>query len=107
MKRLIFSLLFVSTIFISSAQDKSEHLSFKGDFAGFKSCTVGVSTLKAVNVVSTIGVIFPSHDDWSSLERDYDHLKSMLTQKYGEPNEVVEQFQGRPTQIRTMKNCMN
>ena len=30
MKRLIFSLLFVSTIFISSAQDKSEHLSFKG-----------------------------------------------------------------------------
>ena len=112
MKRLIFSLLFVSTIFISSAQDKSEHLSFKGvpidgtlneyvskmkaagfsylgtqdgtailqgDFAGFKSCTVGVSTLKAVNVVSTIGVIFPSHDDWSSLERDYDHLKSMLT----------------------------
>ncbi len=35
----------------------------QGDFAGFKSCTVGVSTLKAVNVVSTIGVIFPSHDD--------------------------------------------
>ena len=31
----------------------------QGDFAGFKSCTVGVSTLKAVNVVSTIGVIFP------------------------------------------------
>ena len=56
----------------------------QGDFAGFKSCTVGVSTLKAVNVVSTIGVIFSSHDDWSSLERDYDHLKSMLTQKYGE-----------------------
>lgn len=67
----------------------------QGDFAGFKSCTVGVSTLKAVNVVSTIGVIFSSHDDWSSLERDYDHLKSMLTQKYGEPTEVVEQFQGR------------
>ena len=122
MKRLIFSLLFVNTILISLAQDKSEHLSFKGvpidgskmkaagfsylgtqngtailqgDFAGFKSCTVGVSTLKAVNVVSTIGVIFSSHDDWSSLERDYDHLKSMLTQKYGEPTEVVEQFQGR------------
>lgn len=67
------------------------------DSAGFKSCTVGVSTLKAVNVVSTIGVIFPSHDDWSSLESDYDHLKSMLTQKYGEPADVVEQFQGRIT----------
>ena len=93
MKRLIFLLLFVNTILISLAQDKSEHLSFKGvpidgtlneyvakmkaagfsylgtqdgtailqgDFAGFKSCTVGVSTLKAVNVVSTIGVIMLS-----------------------------------------------
>lgn len=69
----------------------------QGDFAGFKSCTVGVSTLKAVNVVSTIGVIFPSHDDWSSLERDYEHLKSMLIKKYGDPADVVEQFQGRTT----------
>lgn len=67
----------------------------QGDFAGFKSCTVGVSTLKAVNVVSTIGVIFPACEDWSSLERDYEHLKSMLTQKYGEPSDVVETFQGR------------
>ena len=67
------------------------------DFAGFKSCTVDVSTLKAVNVVSTIGVIFPVCEDWSSLERDYEHLKSMLTQKYGEPAEVVEKFQGRVT----------
>lgn len=30
MKRLIFLLLFASTILISLAQDKSEHLSFKG-----------------------------------------------------------------------------
>lgn len=70
----------------------------QGDFAGFKSCTVGVSTLKAVNVVSTIGVIFPACKDWSSLERDYEHLKSMLTQKYGEPADVVETFQGRVKQ---------
>lgn len=67
----------------------------QGDFAGYKSCTVGVSTLKNINKVSTIGVIFPSHDDWSSLESDYVHLKSMLTQKYGTPSEIVEQFQGR------------
>lgn len=67
----------------------------QGDFAGFKSCTIGVSTLKTVNVVSTIGVIFPACKDWSSLERDYEYLKSMLTQKYGEPDDVVETFQGR------------
>lgn len=67
----------------------------QGDFAGFKGCTVGVYTLNAVNVVSTIGVILPSHNDWSSLERDYNQLKSMLTQKYCEPANVVEQFQGK------------
>ena len=65
----------------------------QGDFAGFKGCTVGVSTLKSVNVVSTIGVIFPACNDWSSLEQNYDHLKSMLTEKYGQPSDVVERFQ--------------
>lgn len=129
MKKFIFSLYIAFMVFTTtSAQDTSEHLTFKGvpidgnlseyvskmkqagfthigtqdgtailqgDFAGFKDCTVGVSTLKTVNVVSTIGVVFPSHDDWSSLERDYNQLKSMLTQKYGDPSDVVERFQGR------------
>lgn len=66
----------------------------QGDFAGYKACTIGVSTLKAVDVVSSIAVVFPTHEEWSSLERDYEHLKSMLTQKYGKPSEVVEKFQG-------------
>lgn len=76
-------------------QDDSAIL--QGDFAGFKNCTVGVSTLKAVNVVSTIGVMFPACEEWSSLEQDYELLRSMLSQKYGEPTEVVERFQGRTT----------
>lgn len=67
----------------------------QGDFAGFKDCTIGVSTLKSLNIVNTIGVIFPAHEDWSSLEHNYEHLKSMLTQKYGEPTDVIEKFQGR------------
>ena len=69
----------------------------QGDFAGFKGCTIGVSTLKAVNVVSSIGVIFPSCNDWSTLEQNYNHLKAMLTEKYGSPSDVVEKFQnGNP-----------
>lgn len=66
----------------------------QGDFAGFKGCTIGVSTLKATNKVNTIGVIFPEQDDWASIENDYSHLKSMLTEKYGEPSDCVEKFQG-------------
>ena len=66
----------------------------EGEFAGYRGCLIAVSTLKSVNVVNTIGVVFPARDNWSSLEGDYEHLKSMLTEKYGEPSDVVEEFQG-------------
>ena len=66
----------------------------EGEFAGYRGCLIAVSTLKSVNVVNTIGVVFPARDNWSSLEGDYEHLKSMLTEKYGEPSDVVEKFQG-------------
>lgn len=66
----------------------------QGDFAGFRGCTIGVATLKSTNKVNTIGVIFPEQNDWASLENSYEHLKSMLTEKYGEPSECVEKFQG-------------
>ena len=66
----------------------------EGEFAGYRGCLIAVSTLNSVNVVNTIGVVFPARDNWSSLEGDYEHLKSMLTEKYGEPSDVVEKFQG-------------
>lgn len=66
----------------------------KGDFAGFKGCMIGVSTVKNVDVVNTIYVIFPEKDDWSFLEETYQYLKNMLTEKYGKPSECVEDFQG-------------
>lgn len=66
----------------------------EGEFAGYRGCLIAVSTLKSVNVVNTIGVVFPARENWSSLEGDYEHLKSMLTEKYGEPSDVVEKFQG-------------
>ena len=65
----------------------------QGDFAGFKGCIIGVSTLKKTNVVNTIGVIFPECDNWSKLENNYQTLKEMLIQKYGEPADCVEKFQ--------------
>lgn len=64
----------------------------RGDFAGFKDCTIQVSTLQSVDVVSTIDVAFPARKDWASLEGDYNHLKSMLSQKYGRPAKVEEKF---------------
>lgn len=66
----------------------------KGDFAGYKGCTVGVSTLKQRDLVSKIVVIFPSYDNWSGVSNNYFSLKDMLTEKYGQPANVVEEFQG-------------
>ena len=65
----------------------------KGDFASYKNCIVGVSTLKQKNLVSKIAVVFPDRDTWSSLSSNYFNLKEMLTEKYGKPSECVEKFQ--------------
>lgn len=64
-----------------------------GEFAGYKDCHVGVSTLKQKDLVYKIGVLFPEKETWSTLSGDYFNLKEMLTEKYGKPSDVVEKFQ--------------
>ena len=66
----------------------------KGDFAAYKGCTVGVATLKQKDLVSKITVIFPNCETWATLANNYFSLKEMLTEKYGEPVDVIEEFQG-------------
>ncbi|PJJ07601.1 hypothetical protein CLU83_0787 [Flavobacterium sp. 1] len=63
-----------------------------GEFAGYKDCNVGVATLKQKDLVYKIAVIFPEKDTWSTLSGNYFDLKDMLTEKYGNPSEVVEKF---------------
>ncbi len=63
-----------------------------GDFAGYKDCYVGVSTLKQKDLVYKIAVVFSEKDTWSKLSTNYFELKQMLTEKYGEPSDVVEKF---------------
>jgi hypothetical protein len=65
----------------------------EGDFASYKNCTVGVSTLKSKDLVSKIIVLFPDLEIWSSLSSNYFNLKEMLTEKYGQPAESKEVFQ--------------
>jgi hypothetical protein len=65
----------------------------EGDFASYKSCTVGVSTLKTKDLVSKIAVFFPDHDTWSTLSANYFNLKELLTEKYGKHSVCVEKFQ--------------
>ena len=65
----------------------------EGEFASYKNCIVLVNTLKKKDLVSNIVVAFPNRKDWSSLSSNYFNLKELLTEKYGKPSEVVEEFQ--------------
>lgn len=76
------------------AQTQDGTAILNGDFAGYSGCIVGVSVLKQKDLVSKIAVVFPSADTWSTLSGNYFDLKQMLTEKYGEPSNVVEQFDG-------------
>lgn len=64
----------------------------EGDFASYKGCIVGVSTLKQKDLVNKIAVVFPDRETWSTLSSNYFGLKELLTEKYGNPSDVVEKF---------------
>lgn len=64
----------------------------KSDFASYKDCIIGVATLKGKDLVSGIVVIFPNRKTWATLASNYFNLKELLTEKYGEPSEVLEEF---------------
>ena len=70
-----------------------------GDFAGYKNCHVAVTTLKKIDLVHKIGVIFPNQETWSRLSSNYSDLKQMLTEKYGNPNDEAELFDVKPYQL--------
>ena len=65
----------------------------RGEFAAYKGCTIRVSTLKHKDLVSKITVVFPKCETWDELSDNYYSLKEMLTEKYGNPAEVIEKFQ--------------
>ncbi len=65
---------------------------FKGEFAAHKGCSIAAIAHES-GYVYRVGVIFPEQDTWIRLYNDYSSLKEMLTQKYGEPTSVVEEFQ--------------
>lgn len=64
-----------------------------GNFASFKDCTIAASSYDNGDVNKVV-VIFPSKETWSDLYHNYASLKSMLTEKYGNPESVEETFQG-------------
>ncbi len=78
---------------LSEAENDNKLVKLKGDFAGYRNCSVFVGVLEYKDLVDRIGVVFPECDLWSSLSSNYFSLKEMLIQKYGQPSDCTEKFQ--------------
>lgn len=79
----------------------------RGDFAEYKSCTIGVQTLKPRNLVYEITVIFSRQEAWSRLEGHYIKIKEMLTTKYGSLDKSHEEFVNTSAYIDRDDNKMS
>lgn len=65
-----------------------------GKFAGYSDCTIYVNAVDDEEIVSFVNVLFPQTDNWNVLFAQYNKLKKSLTEKYGEPNECLEDVVG-------------
>lgn len=88
-----------------------------GKFCDLEDCTI-VVTIKRNTICGTT-VIFPQSEKWKYLKNRYNCFKSILIQKYGNPTECEEEFQGysednysklllnlqSPADIRLPKTC--
>ena len=73
---------------------EEDYVLLKGDFASYKDCLIGVSTLAGKDLVNRVSVLFPEQDTWDALSGDYYYFKELLTEKYGKPAESIEEFNG-------------
>ena len=64
----------------------------KGEFAGYKNCSI-VAIADNSGMICKVSVMFPEMDKWGDLESCYSNYKSMLTEKYGNPETCIEEFQ--------------
>ena len=62
-----------------------------GSFTGKDVYIVAQATPKTKTVYG-VTVVYPQQTSWKVLKSDYDNIKSMLTVKYREPFEVIEEF---------------
>lgn len=74
-------------------QDPSDPRFLLGNFAGYSDCKVVTLSDEQKDLVYGVGVIFQETNSWQILYSNYSSLKTMLTTKYGEPYQEIEEFQ--------------
>lgn len=63
----------------------------EGEFASYKNSIIFVITDKT-GMICKVSVFFPKREKWADLNSCYTMMKSMLTEKYGDPSECTETF---------------
>src|SRR5690348_3457695 len=60
---------------------------FKGEFSGYKDCTIYAVSQK--DLVYRVAIIFSDQTTWAGLSDNYLNLKRLLIEKYGEFTTIV------------------
>ena len=68
------------------------YVELEGEFAGYSGCRIRVYRNPNRNIVYRVAVFLPDENSWAILEKEYNHFKNMLTNKYGEPASHSETF---------------
>ena len=76
----------------SIQRNKDGRTVLKGSFSGRPNCLLLINTLEKEDIVSSVQVLFERELTWTALANNYDTLKNMLTEKYGQPVEIKECF---------------
>ena len=66
-----------------------------GPFAGHNDCTAYIFRDEKKDIVNGVVLYFPTLDSWSALEGQYNSIKDLLIEKYGNPVDITEEFQSR------------
>lgn len=77
----------------TKVSEDQEYVALYGTFTG-QNVIIGVYATPISRTVNRIAVIYLENgDSWTILSGQYEGLKERLTNKYGEPSEVIEKFE--------------
>lgn len=77
--------------FISTGME-GEEATLRGKFGSYSKCKVNVRANKYTGNTCLVRVTFPDCYSWEEMYGLYSQLKDLITEKYGNPSESVEEF---------------
>lgn len=77
--------------FFSTGMEGNE-ATMRGMFGSYNKCKISIRTNKYTGNTCLVKVFFPDCYDWEEIYSSYTQLKELLTERYGQHTECVEEF---------------